>query len=139
MAYATVTDVQARMTRTLSSSEQNVCATLLDDAAVLIDAFRKTASDDAKKVVSCRIVIRAMGDGTDIAPMGASQGSMSGLGYSQSWTMASGGSVGELYLSKTDKQILGAGNLIGSYSPIQDYPEPPEPFGEVDFVLGGVS
>ena len=52
--------------------------------------------------------------------MGAMQGSMSGLGYSQSWTMGSGGASGELYLSKTDKAILGGGNNIGSYSPIQE-------------------
>lgn len=124
MAYATVQDVQARMTRTMSNAEQTVCSTLLDDAAVLIDAYRSAAGTDAKKVVSCRVVIRAMGDGTDMAPMGASQGSMSGLGYSQSWTMGSGGSVGELYLSKTDKQLLGAGNLIGSYSPVQEFTAP---------------
>lgn len=126
------------MTRTLSTTEQTVCANLLDDVAILIDAFRDAASDEAKKVVSCRAVIRAMGDGTDFTPMGATQGSMSGLGYSQSWTIGSGGSVGELYLSKTDKQILGAGNLIGSYSPVQEPYEIHDPFGEVDFVLGGI-
>ena len=120
MAYATVRDVQARMTRTLSSAEQTVCATLLDDVAVLIDSFRPGASEEAKEIVSCRAVIRAVGDGTDFAPMGASQGSMSGLGYSQSWTMGTGGEVGELYLSKTDKQLLGAGNRIGSYSPTEE-------------------
>lgn len=108
------------MTRTLSSAEQNVCETLLNDAAELIDAYKSTAKATVKKVVSCRVVIRALGDGNDFAPMGASQGSMSGLGYSQSWTMGSGGSVGELYLSKTDKQLLGAGNRIGSYSPVQE-------------------
>jgi hypothetical protein len=52
--------------------------------------------------------------------MGASQGSMSGLGYSQSWTISAGGSVGELYLGKADKQLLGYGNKIGSYSPTQE-------------------
>ena len=119
MAYATVSDVQARMTRTLSTSEQTVCATLLDDAAILIDAYKSTALSDAKKVVSCRMVIRALGVDTDV-PIGATQGSMSGLGYSQSWTISSGGTVGEMYLSKTDKQILGGGNLIGSYSPIEE-------------------
>ena len=120
MAYATVSDVKKRMTRTMSNEEQAVCATLLEDVAILIDTVNMNASDDAKLVVSCRSVIRAMGDGTDFAPMGASQGSMSGLGYSQSWTMGTGGAVGELYLSKTDKQLLGAGNRIGSYSPTQE-------------------
>jgi hypothetical protein len=121
MAYATVEDVQARMMRDLLEDEQAICETLLDDVAILIDSYNTQASDDAKKVVSCRAVIRALGDGeTSGVPMGASQGSMSGLGYSQSWTISAGGSVGELYLGKADKQLLGYGNKIGSYSPTQE-------------------
>ena len=120
MAYATVADVQARMTRTMSADEQTMCATLLDDAAIIIDAFNASATADAKKIVSCRMVIRQMGDGDDAGvPIGATQGSMSGLGYSQSWTL-SNGSTGEMYLSKMDKQLLGYGNKIGSYSPVQE-------------------
>lgn len=121
MAYATINDVQSRMMRTLDSDEQAVCATLLEDAAVLIDSYKPNASADVKKVVSCRMIARALGDGSDIGvPMGATQGSMSALGYSQSWTMSAGGGVGELYLSKAEKQMLGAGNSIGSYSPVQE-------------------
>lgn len=120
MAYATVEDVQARMTRELSESEQAICSTMLDDAGVIIDSFNKDASEDAKKIVSCRMVIRQLGDGTDSGvPIGATQGSMSGLGYSQSWTISSG-TVGEVYLSKLDKQLLGVGNKIGSYSPVEE-------------------
>lgn len=120
MAYATVADVQARMTRTMSADEQTMCATLLDDAAIIIDSFNASATEDAKKIVSCRMVIRQMGDGEDAGiPIGATQGSMSGLGYSQSWTLSSG-STGEMYLSKMDKQLLGYGNKIGSYSPAQE-------------------
>ena len=120
MAYATVADVQARMTRTMSADEQTMCATLLDDAAIIIDAFNASATANAKKIVSCRMVIRQMGDGDDAGvPIGATQGSMSGLGYSQSWTL-SNGSTGEMYLSKMDKQLLGYGNKIGSYSPVQE-------------------
>lgn len=126
MAYATVADVQARMTRTMSADEQTMCATLLDDAAIIIDAFNASATADAKKIVSCRMVIRQMGDGDDAGvPIGATQGSMSGLGYSQSWTL-SNGSTGEMYLSKLDKQILGYGNKIGSYSPVQELAVVPE-------------
>lgn len=120
MAYATIEDVKSRILRELSEAEENVGSVLLDDAAVIIDGFNKDASTDAKLTVSCRMVIRALGDGTpnDI-PMGATQGSMSGLSYSQSWTMGGGGSAGELYLSKLEKQMLGYGNKIGSYSPVQ--------------------
>lgn len=121
MAYATVSDVQARMLRTLSTDEEALCGTFLDDVAVMIDGTNTSATADVKKVVSCRVVIRALGDGSDIGvPMGATQGSMSGLGYSQSWTIASGGSVGVLYFDKTEKKMLGLSNLIGSYSPSQE-------------------
>ena len=121
MAYATVADVQARMKRTMTQEEQALCGTLLDDAAVMIDATGTSAGDAAKLTVSCRMVVRAMGDGSDGVPMGATQGSMSALGYSQSWTISSGGSVGELYLSKADKAMLGVSNAIGSYSPVQEF------------------
>lgn len=119
MAYATTTEVQARMARTMNASEEAVCSTLLADAAVLIDSYNPNATDEVRKVVSCRMVIRALGDGSSGVPIGASQGSVSALGYSQSWTMGSG-STGELYLSKTDKQMLGGGSKIGSYSPVQE-------------------
>ena len=121
MAYATVSDVQARMARTMSADEQTRCATLLDDAAVMIDGYNKNASTDAKKIVSCRMVIRIMGDSQSSGvPIGASQGSMSALGYSQSWTVGTGGSTGELYLGKEDRKLLGYGNNIGSYSPSEE-------------------
>ena len=120
MAYATVSDVQARMTRQMSVAEQSVCSNLLDDAAVIIDAYNSEADAEAKKLVSVRMVTRAMGDGTDAGiPMGATQGSMSALGYSQSWTIGAG-SAGELYIGKLEKKLLGYGNAIGSYSPTED-------------------
>ena len=119
--YATAQDVQARMTRTLSDAELEVCNALLEDAAALIDAYAlESATVEAKKVVSCRMVMRALGDGgVSNIPMGATQGSMAGLGYSQSWTL-SGGASGELYLSKLEKQLLGRGNSIGAYSPVEE-------------------
>lgn len=129
--YATYEDVQARMDRTLSSSEQALCTTLLGDAAVMIDNYNVNASADAKKVVSCRMVIRAMSV-DDTVPYGSSQGIMTAGNYSQSFMMPSNGSVGELYLSKTDKDLLGGhANSIGSYSPVQELvPETPvSPWG----------
>ena len=130
-AYATVSDVQARMTRTMTSDEQTLCGTLLDDAAVIIDTYNVEASADAKKVVSCRMVIRAMGAGSDDVPPGATQGSQSALGYSQSWTIGSGGAAGELYIGKLERKLLGCGELIGSYSPTQELVPPPPPAPEV--------
>jgi len=123
MAYATTDDVQARMTRILSDDELTVCASLLEDAAAIIDACAAAAGSDAKKLVSCRMVIRALGDGgAGSMPIGATQGQMSALGYSQSWTFG-GGSTGELYLSRLERQLLGKGNSIGSYSPVQELAE----------------
>lgn len=120
MAYATVEDVQAGMIHQMSEAEQSVCETLLDRVAVLIDAYNADASADAKNVVSAQAVARAIGDGDSGIPSGATQGSMSALGYSQSWTMGAGASVGELYLTRKELKILGAGNTIGSYSPTEE-------------------
>ena len=117
MAYATVADVQARMTNTMSQDQQTICTNLLDDAAVIIDAYNVAADLDAKELVSIRMVIRAMEVDEGI-PIGATQGSMSARGYSQSWTTGTGSSVGELYLAKLDKKLLGVGNAIDASNPL---------------------
>ena len=104
----------------MTETEKTVCTALLEDAVAIIDAYALMADAGVKRVVSCRMVMRALGDGsTSGVPVGATQGSMSALGYSQSWTI-SNGSSGELYLSKAEKQMLGKGNKIGSYSPVQE-------------------
>ena len=120
MAYATMADVAARTGVTYTEAETAQGTVLLDDAAVMIDQIAPDASADAKKIVSCRMVIRAMenpADGVGL-PIGASQGSMAAGGYTQSWTI-SGGGTGELYIGKADRQTLGIGNRIGSYSPTE--------------------
>lgn len=120
MSYATAQDVEAGF-RTLSEDEQAKCTALLEEAALIIDSYNKDAQEDAKKVVSCRMVRRQLYDGDSggvTYPMGATQGTASALGYSQSWTMG-GGSSGELYLSKLEKKLLGVGDRIGSRSPLE--------------------
>lgn len=103
----------------LSSDEVSVATALADSAAVYIDAYNKNASEDAKREVTINMVVRAAGsnDGSNI-PIGATQGSVGAMGYTQSWTFGSG-STGELYLSKMDKKLLGVSNKIGSYSPLE--------------------
>lgn len=121
MAYATYQDVETRVGRTFSETEQAKCTSLLDRAALMIDSFIASinASTAAKKEVSINMVSRVM-TGDDIGiPVGATHGSQSGLGYAQSWTY-SNGSSGELYFSKDDKRLLGVGDAIGSYSPVQE-------------------
>ena len=71
--------------------------------------------------VSCRMVRRQLGSQGDSSaqfPLGSTQGTLSAMGYSQSWTMGSG-SAGELYLSKLEKKLLGVGNRIGARSPLE--------------------
>lgn len=120
LTYATAYDVEEGF-RALTPEEQTRAEALLQEAAIIINAYNQAASTDAKRLVSCRMVRRQLGagDGGDIQfPMGSTQGSMSAMGYSQSWTMGSG-SVGELYLSKLDKKLLGVGNRIGAHSPLE--------------------
>lgn len=117
MAYASCEDILKRTG--MDSLEPDYVNALLDDAAVIIDAYNSKASDEAKKLVSCNMIIRAVGsnDGSNI-PVGATQGSVTALGYSQTWTYGNGSS-GELYLSKMDKKLLGVSNKIGVYSPLE--------------------
>ncbi len=119
IAYTSVEDVQAGF-RPLKDAEKEKVSRLIEEAAEIIDTAAPHADDRKKAIVSCRMVRRAIGDGGSVYyPMGATQGSMSALGYAQSWTMQ-GGSSGELYLGKTDRQLLGIGNRIGSHSPLED-------------------
>ena len=122
MTYAEVFDVEAGF-RALSKDEQTRCAALLSEAAIIIDAYTPDAGEDTKRLVSCRMVRRQLGedDSGDAVtfPMGATQGTATALGYSQSWTM-SGGSTGELYLSKLEKKLLGVGSRLGAHSPLED-------------------
>jgi len=123
VAYATVEDVINGF-RDMTESEKSKCAYLLDEAGAIIKAYCKNTDaidGDVLKLVSCRMVRRVLGDGEDTSsfPVGATQGSMSALGYSQSFTI-SNGSVGELYLSKIEKKMLGIGDYIGTHSPLED-------------------
>ena len=121
MAYASVSDVQKRLTTQMTAEQQTMCAELLEDVAVLIDAYVSDVDEDVAQIVSCRVVARAIGDsGTNGIPVGATQGSMSAMGYSQSWTIGNNGATGEIYLTRAEKKMLGIGNRIGSWSPVQE-------------------
>ena len=116
--YASVADVEAGF-RHLSPDESDICESLIEEASIIVDAYNADAEDARKKVVVCRMVRRMLSSGSDGVPMGATTGSMSALGYSQSWTLSSG-SAGELYISKTDKKLLGVSARIGTHSPVED-------------------
>ena len=123
MVYATVEEVEAGF-RTLSDDEQMLCSALLAEAGIVIDAYNQDAPFELKQLVSCRMVRRQLDAGTGgqnaaMFPLGASQASASALGYQQSWSV-SGGGVGELYLSKLEKKLLGVGSKLGAHSPLED-------------------
>jgi len=121
MIYASVKLVEAGF-RKLTTEEEAVCEALLEEAGQIIDAYNPRASREQKAVVSCRIIRRAFGTGTDSVPIGSTQGTMTAGPYTQSWTM-SGGSTGELYLGRTEKKLLGIGNAIGVANPLLEVVE----------------
>lgn len=118
MQYATVKDITDRMSNDLTESGLSRCESLLEDAAVIIDSYNDKASEDVKRLVSCNMVLRLLGSGSDM-PIGATQGTLSALGYSESFTMGNG-SAGELYLTKLDKKLLGTGRKIAFASPWEE-------------------
>ena len=121
MAYATIADLESRW-RTLTSDEQAVAMTLLDDAAVLIDSMGTPSSDAAALIVSCDMVRRSMSMSQADA-YGLSQASMTAGPYAQQWTYAN--PTGELYLTRTDRKMLGfLGGSIGFARPAYGRLEP---------------
>ena len=117
--YATIEQVEAGF-RDLTQEEEERAGALISEASMIVDAVAEAASLEKKTLVVCRMVRRAIDSGgSPTVPMGASQGTMTAGPYSQSWTIGSG-STGELYLAKLEKRLLGIGDKIGSYSPVEE-------------------
>lgn len=113
MAYADVSDIEARW-RALSTDEQARAAVLLDDASVQLSRLVTVDDSDqqqlaALKMVSCNMVIRVMSAGTS-AMFGATNASMTGGPYSQSWTYEA--PTGDMYLTKAEKALLGVSSTV---------------------------
>ena len=119
MAYADVSDIEARW-RALSTDEQARAAVLLDDASVQLSRLVTVDDSDqsqaaALKMVSCNMVIRVMSAGTS-AMFGATNASMTGGPYSQSWTYES--PMGDMYLTKAERALIGVSStVIGTIPP----------------------
>lgn len=114
MAYATVSDLEARW-RPLSVAEKQRAGVLLEDAAVILDAFVDICPGDgcrmkALRQVSCSMVQRAM-TAAENGLVGISQQTISADIYSQSMTTAN--PSGDLYLTSMEKRLLGIG---GAYA-----------------------
>lgn len=117
MAYATPQDLEARW-RPLSPEERVRAGTLLDDAVVRIDAVCPPAAPladaAARKIVSCEMVKRAMLTPIDQVPV-TSQQETTGP-FSQSLSFAN--PTGDMYLSKSDKALLGCGRQTAFSIPL---------------------
>ena len=119
MAYATVSDIEARW-RELTADEESKAGVLLDDAAAILDTLGVFDPTDATvaanlRTVSCNMVIRAM-SASQSDSFGLSQGSMTAGVYTQSWTYSN--PSGDMYLTRMEKRLLGiTGGYIGSIQP----------------------
>lgn len=116
MRYASIEDLKSRSRKVFSPEEEKLCDVLLEDAGAMVDAYNANAPEEAKKIVSCTMILRTISNDAYQVPVGSTQGTVSALGYSQTWTMGSG-STGELYLSKADKKLLKTNSRLGFASP----------------------
>ena len=119
MAFAEVTDVEARW-RQLTPDEEARAGLLIGDASAMLSRLVEVKADDCAqaallKTVCCNMVIRAMSaTGSDM--FGVSQSSITAGPYSQSQTYLN--PSGDMYLTKMEKRLLGiSGSYIGSIRP----------------------
>lgn len=120
--YAEVTDLESRW-RTLTPDESARAAVLLADAAVRIDASCPPSDPptdqelNARMIVSCEMVKRAMA---------SSAGGVSGVGVTSiqqgagpyQETVQFSNPTGDLYLSKSDRKLLGCGAQVAFTVPM---------------------
>lgn len=112
MSYATPADLAARW-RPLTPDEQTKATVLLEDASVMIDGRCPPppiggpliADLPARKIVSCRMVKRAMLAAADAPSVDSS--SMAAGPFSQTLHYVTPSA--DLYLSKEDLRLLGVG------------------------------
>lgn len=119
MAFATLEDLEARR-GDLSPEEMERAATLLDDAAAILQSFVNVDPSDTEqaellRMVSCNMVNRAMSASLDA--FGVSNSSITAGVYTQSWQYAN--PSGDMYLTKMEKRLLGvSGSYIGTIRPM---------------------
>lgn len=120
MAYADVSDLEARW-RGLSADEEARAAVLLDDASAMLTALVNVDEDDEEqaellKVVCCNMVTRSM-SASESDAFGLTQQSITAGPYTQSFNYSNPG--GDMYLTKMEKRLLGiTSGYIGSLRPM---------------------
>lgn len=107
MAYATVDDLEAGW-RELTAKEKARAEVLLERASALIDSLTDTTNIDkvVLTTVCCSVVQRVM-QVDDYDGIGLSRENITAGSYIQSYTYAN--PSGDMYLTKTEKQLLGLG------------------------------
>lgn len=120
MAFAAVSDIEARW-RELSTDEEARATTLIDDASAMLSnlvAVDEADQEQAEllKMVCCNMVIRAM-SASEYDAFGASQMSMTAGPYTQQWTYSN--PSGDMFITKMEKRLLGIStSYIGSIRPM---------------------
>lgn len=110
MAFAEVSDIEARW-RDLSADEEARAAVLIEDASAMLSSLVTVDDSDEEqaallKMVTCNVVIRSMSQ-SDSDLFGVSQTSMTAGPYSQSFSYSN--PSGDMYLTKQEKSLLGIG------------------------------
>ena len=119
MAYAAVSDIEARW-RDLTTAEETQAAVLIDDASAMLDELVDVDPNDTNqayllKTVCCSMVIRAM-SASESGLVGVTTQSMTAGVYSQSSTYEN--PAGDMYLTRMEKRLLGVTKgYIGSIRP----------------------
>ena len=109
MAYADVVDIETRLQRTLSESEEVNAESLLDAASAVLDKLVTVDDADMEQqallnFVCTNMVCRVLStSGYDV--LGASQASMTAGAYTQQFSFST--PLGDMYLTKLEKRILG--------------------------------
>lgn len=107
--FATVTDLEQRW-HTLTDEESEQAQTLLDDASLTITALQphwRQLDAGLLRMVTCNIVKRAMTTGSDGMPAGVTQYNQTTGSFTDGYTFAN--PTGDLYLTATEKKLLGVG------------------------------
>jgi len=121
MAYADVEDIETRLQRTFTSSEEANVEALLDSASAVLNKLVNVIEGDTEqadllKFVCTNMVCRAVTAGS-MDVLGASQTSITAGAYTQSYSFAT--PSGDMYLTKLEKRLLGiTTGYIGSIEPL---------------------
>ena len=119
MAYAEVSDIEARW-RQLSTDEKSRAAVLIEDASAMLSTLVVVDGSDEQatnlRTVCCNMVIRAM-SATAADSYGVSQQSITAGPYTQSFSYSN--PSGDMYLTKLEKRLLGISvGYIGTIRPM---------------------